>query len=211
LEPSSRKYQVIDYRVTEDKTRGKLPIGWAKAPTDKPRRQGTAKIPETSSRRYTEDQRRFFQTQKANEYKFLKPPSQRQTIYSFHEIELPGMEELLARPPSDSVSKDIGWLTSDTFKKIKELMNAALPKLIKDWDEGGLSERIQAEAQGMDLEEDLEEGALDTDDASIQPNFLGAIALSAVTGKRNEHLEHMASQITSGEVDGDDMYEVFDD
>ena len=210
MEPLARKYQVVDYRVSEDKTRGKLPLGWARAPTDKPRRAGSTKVPENSSRRYTEEQRRFFQTQKTNEYKFLKPPSQRHTIYSFHEMELPGLEELVAKPPADVHTKDNGWMTADTYRKIKELMNTRLPKLIREWDEGGLSERIQAEADGMELEDDEPEDEGLGDDEQHQP-FLGAIALSAATGKRNEHLEHLASQLTAGEMDTDDLYEVFDE
>lgn len=165
-EASFRRYQVIDFRIKPFETRGKIPGGWQREPTDKPSRRGGNQL---NISRAKAEHRELFMKQRSDELKFLKPPSQQHTLFCLNEMELDGLEPLLKRPPSITCTRDYGWFTPPLFRQIRALMKDTLPRLIREWDSGDLPMRLAAAVADLEQDEEVEEAPeedeMDADDS----------------------------------------------
>jgi len=199
--------------------RGKPAENPRKGPTEKPQRinqfRTQSRLTASASKPLVAEL-----AERRKEAKFLKPPSLLHMLYSLQDIELEGLEEILARPASHRLTKEHGWLTKKNMDAIRDLMKRTLPKLIKEWDSGEFAAKLRAEQQEEEAELPLPNStptSSNTPSALPQtrgnslsaPEMLQSIAHSTQTGTRSDHLEHFTAQIA--QADEDELFGLLED
>jgi general transcription factor 3C polypeptide 5 (transcription factor C subunit 1) len=232
-DPSSRRYQIIDFRANKQQIRGDSAVMYFRKPlTDKPSRLNARSLEAAMQSR--EALNKLLAAQRADEYRFTKPPSQQQTNYWLHELHLEGLAAILDRSPAARCSRENGWFTAQAFKDIRSLMKKRLPTLIEEWDSGNFAAKIKAAEMEVNMFEDPSNAAaaadadlaatsssshMDVNTSFAGPSheessgqvsgFLAGIARNAASATRSAEIEDMATHLA--DADSEEEFALLED